>query len=29
MTIGQLPELPVERVAQVGNAAGTVARLTL
>jgi len=29
MTIGLLPELPVERVAQVGNAAGTGARLAL
>ncbi|MBN1886683.1 MAG: DUF4445 domain-containing protein [Thermoflexales bacterium] len=29
MTIGLLPELPLERVTQVGNAAGTGARLAL
>jgi len=29
MTIGLLPELPLDRVLQVGNAAGTGARLAL
>jgi uncharacterized 2Fe-2S/4Fe-4S cluster protein (DUF4445 family) len=29
MTIGLLPEMPLERVVQVGNAAGTGARLAL
>jgi uncharacterized 2Fe-2S/4Fe-4S cluster protein (DUF4445 family) len=29
MPIGLLPELPMERVSQVGNAAGTGARLAL